>query len=164
MHMSELSRRSIVASAAALPALAVPAVAVAAAAEPDPIFAAIERWRELDVALCAAMDAHARAQKEFGDKYGSWKPTDDPAQQAAYNAFVTATEEVQDAAGEAASAATEDIFNMVPTTLAGMRAKIDFAFSEDHVSMALVDSFDKEEVPRFMMTLYETACLLAVRS
>jgi hypothetical protein len=36
--MSELSRRSLVATAAALPALAVPAVAVANTAEPDPIF------------------------------------------------------------------------------------------------------------------------------
>jgi hypothetical protein len=42
--MSALSRRSIVASAAALPALAVPAVALAAA-EPDPIYAAIEAHR-----------------------------------------------------------------------------------------------------------------------
>jgi len=32
--------------AAALPALAVPAVAVAAASEPDPIFAAIDRFNE----------------------------------------------------------------------------------------------------------------------
>ena len=39
--MSHLSRRSFVASAAALSALAVPAVAVAVSAEPDPIFAAI---------------------------------------------------------------------------------------------------------------------------
>jgi hypothetical protein len=35
--MSNLSRRSIVASAAALPALAVPAVAIAAGADADPI-------------------------------------------------------------------------------------------------------------------------------
>ena len=40
-----LSRRSLVTSAAALPALAVPAVAVAACAKPDPIFAAIEALR-----------------------------------------------------------------------------------------------------------------------
>ena len=41
--MSTLSRRSLVASAAAIPAaLAVPAFAVAA--EPDPIFAAIEAF------------------------------------------------------------------------------------------------------------------------
>ena len=43
--MSNLSRRSLVASAAALPALAAPAVAVAAFTEPDPIFAAIEAHR-----------------------------------------------------------------------------------------------------------------------
>ena len=45
--MSNLSRRSLVASAASLPALAVPAVAVAvaASAEPDPIYAAIEEHR-----------------------------------------------------------------------------------------------------------------------
>jgi hypothetical protein len=44
--MSNLSRRSLVTTAAALPALAVPAVAVAATAEPDPIFAAIEKHRQ----------------------------------------------------------------------------------------------------------------------
>lgn len=43
--MSHLSRRSLVTSAAALPALAVPAV-VMASIEPDPIFAAIEAYRE----------------------------------------------------------------------------------------------------------------------
>jgi hypothetical protein len=42
--MSNLSRRLLVASAAALPALAVPAVAIAAIGEPDPIFAALKRW------------------------------------------------------------------------------------------------------------------------
>jgi hypothetical protein len=50
--MSALSRRSIVASAAALPALAVPA-AVAAAVEPDPIFAVVERERLLEAAYQA---------------------------------------------------------------------------------------------------------------
>jgi hypothetical protein len=44
--MSKLSRRSIVASAAALPALAVPAVAIATITEPDPVFAAIEAHRD----------------------------------------------------------------------------------------------------------------------
>jgi hypothetical protein len=44
--MSNLSRRSLVSSAAALPALAVPAVALASV-EPDPIYAAIEEYRHL---------------------------------------------------------------------------------------------------------------------
>jgi hypothetical protein len=46
--MSNLSRRSIVASAAALPALAVPAVALASV-EPDPIYAAIEEYNRAKV-------------------------------------------------------------------------------------------------------------------
>ena len=41
--MSQLSRRTLVTSAAALPALSVPALA---SAEPDPIFAAIETYRD----------------------------------------------------------------------------------------------------------------------
>jgi hypothetical protein len=46
--MSALSRRSLVTSTAALPALAVPAIAVAACAEPDPVFAAIEACLEAE--------------------------------------------------------------------------------------------------------------------
>ena len=44
--MSNLSRRSLVTSAAALPALAVPAVA-SAAIEPDPTFAVIAAHHEI---------------------------------------------------------------------------------------------------------------------
>jgi hypothetical protein len=50
--MSALSQRSIVASAAALRALAVPAV-VSATVEPDPIFAVIERDRLLEATFQA---------------------------------------------------------------------------------------------------------------
>ena len=46
--MSALSRRSLVTSAAALPALAVPAVAVAVSNEPDPIYAAIEKYQHAE--------------------------------------------------------------------------------------------------------------------
>jgi hypothetical protein len=42
--MQSLSRRNLVAS-------------IAAVAEPDPIFAAIERWKEMDAALAAAIRA-----------------------------------------------------------------------------------------------------------
>ncbi len=56
--MSNLSRRSLVASAAALPALAVPAVAEATigSARPDPIFAAIDYQQQAQAvvdAVCA---------------------------------------------------------------------------------------------------------------
>ena len=44
--MSNLSRRSLVTNAAALPALAVPAAALAST-EPDPIFAVIEAHKRV---------------------------------------------------------------------------------------------------------------------
>jgi len=74
--MSDLSRRSLVTSAAALPALAVPAVAVAAAnmptwrapmlseqsAEPDPILAAIESYKFWDKASVELGDEETPAR------------------------------------------------------------------------------------------------------
>jgi hypothetical protein len=49
--MPDLSRRNLVTSAAALPALAVAAGAHELASEPDPVFAAIEKWDALDAEL-----------------------------------------------------------------------------------------------------------------
>ena len=68
--MSILSRRTLVAAAATLPALAVPGAANAAAvAEPDPIFAAIEEYRKGEaefVALCATLsDVRALIEKHL---------------------------------------------------------------------------------------------------
>ena len=59
--MSNLSRRSLVTSAAALPALAVPAVAIAAIADPDPIHAAIKRWNEAVAVELAGFSARNTA-------------------------------------------------------------------------------------------------------
>jgi hypothetical protein len=56
----------------------------------------------------------------------------------------------------------EEIFEIVPTTLAGMRAKIDFAFSVGHVTDELMSS--DEMVQNFIETLYEAAHMMAVRS
>jgi hypothetical protein len=141
-HMSDPSRRSLVTSAAPLPALAVPAAAVAAAnvampastlseqsTQADPIVAAIERWKE------AVAIADSSSDEEAFD----------------------------DAAG-AVTEATYAIFKTVPTTLAGMRAKIDFAFSVDHVSELLLNN-TADDIPRcFIETLYEGARLMAVQS
>jgi hypothetical protein len=73
--MSNLSRRSIVASAAALQALAVPAVALAVTAEPDPVFAAIERFEEILAVEVAGSEARTNAQEAFRDRHGSLKPS-----------------------------------------------------------------------------------------
>jgi hypothetical protein len=73
--MSALSRRSLVTSAAALPALAVPAVAVAACAEPDPIYAAIEACLEAERrAYAEAWPRFEKAQRRFSEKYGREEP------------------------------------------------------------------------------------------
>jgi hypothetical protein len=54
--MPNLSRRHLVTTAAALPALAVPAGAYTLAHEPDPSFAAIEKYRASNVAYNARSD------------------------------------------------------------------------------------------------------------
>ena len=70
-----LSRRSLVTSAAALPALAVPAVAVAAITSvPDPIFAAIEAFEHARNAQTKALHNNSEAQGQFRDEFGSFGP------------------------------------------------------------------------------------------
>jgi hypothetical protein len=61
---SETSRRSVIIGAAAIPALAVPAVAKAATAEPDPIFAAIDRHRLASDAFDQASAQLTKAKDE----------------------------------------------------------------------------------------------------
>jgi hypothetical protein len=58
--ITALSRRSLVTAAAALPTLAVPALAVVGT-EPDPIHAAIERWKEALAVENAAFEARDKA-------------------------------------------------------------------------------------------------------
>ena len=115
--MSDLSRRSLVTSAAALPALAVPAVAVAAAnmptwrapmlseqsAEPDPILAAIESYKFWD-----------KASVELGDEEtpARWRLCETP-----------------------------------PTTLAGPVALLNFAVEEQqHLQVPLPDDHSETMV------------------
>jgi hypothetical protein len=208
--MPALSRRHLVTSAAALPALAVPAVAIAAAAEPDPIFALIDQWKEAVAAEEAICDAQADAAKAFRDRHGSRRPSgftrklaeyfnrmgdelgDEPnpncwlpthkditmlkshrdfgrfvpffhrtlnSQIDDYNANVAPFQEAIDRIG-----AMEAVFETVPTTLAGLRAKIDFAMSEKCVSECLTIGETDEPLRHFLDTLYESARLIAVQS
>jgi hypothetical protein len=76
----------------------------------NPIFAAIERWKELDALHGAAIHAT--------DAIGDFESAD---YEAAY--------EAQTKACHAAWHAMEDVFKTVSTTLAGMRAKISFSVS-----------------------------------
>jgi hypothetical protein len=137
--MSKLSRRSLVTSAAALPALAVPAVVIAATADPDPIYAAIEGFKK-------ALDVEEKLYEAQRD--------------------AQSREEVEDLEDEAYDAASDRIkamrtvFETTPMTLAGMRAKIDFAGSMDHVTESLQQTHDPKRLKDFLETLYECAAQL----
>jgi hypothetical protein len=91
------SRRALLAGAFALPALGAP-VALAAVAQPDPVFAALER--------------HRTTWKAFND---FCEPHDSPNEVAGWNEL------------EAADAlAMEALANTVPTTTSGARALADY--------------------------------------
>jgi hypothetical protein len=95
--------------------------------EPDPIFEAIERYREADVTLSKALQAE--------DPHGC------------------------DQAGEAMFDTKMKVFDTPATTLAGMRAKIDFAMSESHIFECLKDNPDDQPLRNFLKTLSECAML-----
>jgi hypothetical protein len=199
--VSKLSRRKLITSAAALPALAVPAFARTAGR--DPIFPAMERWKEACAAEEAAYDVRAAAQDAFRDRHGSLTPsgmlreiaeffeketgaknaywclrthkqiTEIRGDLAQFKPFFHRTLNVQtedyqktvaptEAAANFALGKREEamiaVFATVPTTLAGMRAKIDFA-----VNLDPVDGFfnnDEECLRNFLETLYESSRLI----
>jgi hypothetical protein len=81
----------------------------------------------------------------------------------------TEDEPAEKAAEEASDARCDAIYlvlKTVPTTLAGMRAKIDWAFSTGDVSEYLLNSQGEDDhtVQQFVETLFEAARLLAARS
>jgi hypothetical protein len=112
---TSLSSRAIVAGAASVPVLALPAVAATAVAEPDPIFASIERWKE-------ALEIEDVAFK--ARDYAFINKTNDEA----------ALKEAADRASDKRIREMKNVFAAVATTLPGMRAKIDFAMSVDYVT------------------------------
>ena len=207
--MSNLSRRSLVTRAAALPALAVPAVAIAASAEPDPIFAAIDRWNDALAVENESFRIRDNAQEAFMVRYGSLTPSGLPKEMGEvfekagdrnpylslsthkqisalkshadlgkyvpffhrtlniqtddYEKNVARVEEVSEEASSNRFDAAYAIFDIVPTTVAGVRAKIDWAMSVDHVTGLLSDEGEDENgtLGNFLETLYESACLIA---
>lgn len=112
MTSQELSRRHLVTTVAALPALAVPAVAVAAA-EPDPIFAAIEE--------------HRRA---WWDDGGHCSDLDWIASHGETEAVREEAERKLDLLWEQVRAATDKLIDTAPTTNAGVAALLEYAI--DH--------------------------------
>jgi hypothetical protein len=150
MQMSKFSRRSIVSSVAALPALVVPAAAVAASTDPDPIYAAIEKERALEaafVARCYQEDDLVDASVELEPA----APDDDrtPEMVAVVDAGVNARLELAKTA---------------PTTLAGIIAYLDYllAESERPSGADAVFFFDgDEETLMFVRSLARSARYIA---
>jgi hypothetical protein len=81
-----------------------------------------------------------------------------------YDQNVAPVEEASERATHKRHEAMVAVFETVPTTLAGMRAKIDFAMSVDHVTESLTDTETFEPLCSFLNTLYESARLLTVQS
>jgi hypothetical protein len=74
--MLEMSRRSLVTTAIALPALAMPAVAITnpasiGAAASDPIYAAISIYVESEEQVSKACEIYAKAEELFREEFGS---------------------------------------------------------------------------------------------
>jgi hypothetical protein len=113
--MPNLSRRHLVTTAAALPALAMPAVADTLGHEPDPIFKAIERYSALDEAY------YALAHYEDDLTESGHKLTPAPGDHR--------TPEMA-AAVAAVRAARAELAKTVPSTPAGMTAYLDYVLSE----------------------------------
>ena len=76
-----------------------------------------------------------------------------------YEENVAPFEEASDEATSSRIEAADVVFDTVPTTLVGIRAKIDFAMSVDHVTGLLIDN--EGRIQTFLETLYETARLIA---
>jgi hypothetical protein len=132
--MSKLSRRALVTSAAALPALAVPVVALAASAGPDdPIYAAIEAYRRTEAA-CFAMAVYEDEVKV---------PTPHQTPEMA-------------ALAEAAKKARRRLAQTSPATLPGLVAYLDYVVTES-------ESLSSPEWPMFVFD-DEEETLVFVRS
>jgi hypothetical protein len=131
--------------------------------EPDPIFAAIERWKELDAIESAAFDAREAAIAAFDGRRLPVSHFTEKGRQF-FEANVLPAMKAQVKASDDCADATKAVFATVPTTLAGMRAKIDFAFSVDYVSDLLLNATTERVVQNFLETLYQSAHLIALQS
>jgi hypothetical protein len=132
--MSALSRRSLVTTAAALPALAVPAIAVAASAEPDPISAMLE---EHSTAVQAWNNA---VGIEFGLR---WK---DPQREAA---------EMETGLCDIKHNRFTDITAASPTTVEGVAALLEYVYA-----IASVDDGLQFEQDDLLVTMVNAATML----
>jgi hypothetical protein len=146
MSHANLSRRTLVTSAAALPALAVPALAMPGPSNVDPIFAAIGKHRALDVAFIA------RCHYEDDLAESGHKPNPAPGERRTPEMVAVVN------AGIAARVA---LANTAPTTLAGLVAFLDFAVSEIANRDGELPFDGEEEMNPFIRSLHRGATQIA---
>ena len=142
--MSQLSRRSLVTSAAALPALAVPTI-VLASVDPDPIYAAIEKHRAADAAFLA------RCHYEED-------PANRPPEIHQTPADIHQTPEMA-AAVSATRAARFELANASATSLAGLVSYLECIVSESNKLDEFL--FEEEEVLAFAQSLLRSTRRIA---
>jgi hypothetical protein len=113
MSKSNLTRRALVASTAAVPAAAALSLPVIAAAEPDPIFAAIEAHRKARAETDARNDDACKLEAEWFRRRSSPDDRDEA---------LDAAREVEQQAFDRASNIAGILINTEPTTIAGVCA------------------------------------------
>jgi hypothetical protein len=134
------SRRSVIVGAAALPALAMPAIASSAS---DPIFAAIERHRQIEAAYVAACN--------------------EPIVEAKEQAREDRANELCDKSGDA----LVELVAMTPTTLAGCAALRRYleAHEEAYDRTAMLDDHNQaKEAARDLLSRIAATLEAAVQS
>jgi hypothetical protein len=146
---SNLSRRLLVTGTAALPALAVPAMTIAA--EPDPVFAAIQKYRARDDAFmtrCRHEGELRKAGVKLVSAEGEYGRTAEMI--AVVNALIEERWELANAA---------------PTTLPGLVAYLDYLLAEGErlssKNFPPESLFEDDETVAFIRSLRRTADALA---
>jgi hypothetical protein len=133
MSKSTMTRRALVASTAAVPAAAALSLPAIAAAEPDPIFAAIEEYQRASDEYGAAIDAQAaidrRPDGSLAIDSPDWKNAEDRISQ-------TCTAYTQ---------AIRKLSQTAPTTLAGLAAVLSFVIGANDQGDDLLSTFAEDK-------------------
>jgi hypothetical protein len=156
---TDLNRRAILAGAASLPAASIPAIA----AEPDPIFAAIEAHARAHIAHCAALDYAAEEH---------WLPDGSRCQSPDCPELLAREDEAGDACGVEADA-TRLMVRTCPTTPAGAAALLKYIVEHEErvdegciteVLMNVREGYDDELAGQRLLKTLATALERMVRS
>jgi hypothetical protein len=140
MSKSSLTRRALVASTAAVPAaaaLGLPAAAQAAA-EPDPIFALIEEYRQSCARLVAVGEAEAAFEKLHRRPDGSFPEGSDHPE-------LKRLEECSSRACDAQAEVVRKLCHTAPTTLVGLAALLNFAIYSNENGDDFLYTYDNDD-------------------